>query len=185
QPTLSDMTPFELTFSHKIESMMSAIDHPEYRQVLVELLCIIAVILERNRELIFSDKLDLDELISTAFRQYCSDHEVVDKDDMTPFYELDDSDLTKNSTANYFARAVIDSLLNGIYVNRRKMTTFMPSDPLACMAVSESERSDNQGYNSCLKILERVILLGKVNMLLFCIYAFIWLKNAAKLYVII
>ncbi|OZC10490.1 phosphorylase kinase alpha/beta [Onchocerca flexuosa] len=150
QPTLSDMTPFELTFSHKIESMMSAIDHPEYRQILVELLCIIAVILERNRELIFSDKLDLDELISTAFRQYCSDHEIVDKDDMTPFYELDDSDLTKNSTANYFARAVIDSLLNGIYVNRRKMTTFMPSDPLACMAVSESERSDNQGYNSCL-----------------------------------
>lgn len=36
QPTLSYMTPFELTFSYKIESMMSAIDHPEYRQILVE-----------------------------------------------------------------------------------------------------------------------------------------------------
>ncbi|KAM3726600.1 putative phosphorylase b kinase regulatory subunit beta [Dirofilaria immitis] len=141
QPTLSDMTPFELTFSYKIESMMSAIDHPEYRQILVELLCIVAVILERNSELIFTDKLDLDKLIATAFRQYCSDHEIVDKEDMTPFYELDDSDLTRNSTANYFARAVIDSLLNGIYVNRRKMNTFMPNDPLACMPVSESERN--------------------------------------------
>lgn len=36
QPTLSDMTPFELTFAYKIESMMSAIEHPEYRQILVE-----------------------------------------------------------------------------------------------------------------------------------------------------
>lgn len=30
------MTQFELTFAYKIESMMSVIAHPEYRQVLVE-----------------------------------------------------------------------------------------------------------------------------------------------------
>ncbi|KAL3981501.1 Glycosyl hydrolases 15 family protein [Acanthocheilonema viteae] len=150
QPTLSDMTPFELTFSYKIESMMSAIEHPEYRQVLVELLCIIAIILERNSELVFSEKLDLDQLISTAFLQYCSDYEIGDKNDMTPFYELDDSNLTRNSTVNYFARAVIDSLLNGICVKQRKITTFMPSDPLSFATPSNSERSDNQGYNNCL-----------------------------------
>ncbi|VDK83214.1 unnamed protein product [Litomosoides sigmodontis] len=150
QPTLSDMTPFELTFSYKIESMMSAIEHPEYRQILVELLCIIAVILERNRELVFSEKLDLDQLISTAFLQYCSDHEIRDISDMSPFYELDDSNLTRNSTANYFARAVVDSLLNGICVNQRKITTFMPSDSPCCVPAPNSERSDNQGYNSCL-----------------------------------
>ncbi|VDM13790.1 unnamed protein product [Wuchereria bancrofti] len=158
QPTLSDMTPFELTFSYKIESMMSAIEHPEYRQILVELLCIVAVILERNSELIFSDKLDLDQvllfvfgrLISTAFRQYCSDHGIADGNDMTPFYELDDSDLSRNSTASYFARAVIDSLLNGICLSKRKITTFMPSDSLSSAPASNSERSDNQGYNGCL-----------------------------------
>ncbi|KAK6109710.1 Glycosyl hydrolases 15 family protein [Brugia pahangi] len=150
QPTLSDMTPFELTFSYKIESMMSAIEHPEYRQILVELLCIIAVILERNSELIFSDKLDLDQLISTAFRQYCSDHDIADGNDMTSFYELDDSDLSRNSTASYFARAVIDSLLNGICLTKRKITTFMPSDSLSCAPASNPERPDNQGYNGCL-----------------------------------
>uniref|UniRef100_A0A1I7VHF3 Phosphorylase b kinase regulatory subunit n=1 Tax=Loa loa TaxID=7209 RepID=A0A1I7VHF3_LOALO len=150
QPTLNDMTPFELTFSYKIESMMSTIEHPEYRQILVELLCIIAVILERNSELMFSDKLDLDQLISTAFRQYCSDHGIVNESDMTPFYELDDSGLSRNSTANYFARAVIDSLLNGICVSQRKITTFMPNHPLSCAPVCNSERSDNQGYNGCL-----------------------------------
>uniref|UniRef100_A0A915PP76 Phosphorylase b kinase regulatory subunit n=1 Tax=Setaria digitata TaxID=48799 RepID=A0A915PP76_9BILA len=167
QPTLSDMTPFELTFAYKIESMMSAIGHPEYRQVLVELLCIIAVILERNSELMFSDKLDLDQLISKAFRQYCSDHGIIDMNDMTPFYELDDSDLTRNSTANYFTRTVIDSLLNGICINRRKVTTFMPNDSLSYTNISSLKRSDNQGYTSCL-IPELVILCshmrGKINV---------------------
>ncbi|CAG9539143.1 unnamed protein product [Cercopithifilaria johnstoni] len=140
QPTLSDMTPFELTFSYRIESMMSTIEHPEYRQILVELLCIIAVILERNRELVFSEKLDLDQLISTAFLRYCSDYEIEDRNDMTPFYELNDSDLTRNSTANYFVRAVINFLLNGICVNQWEIPA----------SVSNSERSDNQGYSSCL-----------------------------------
>lgn len=39
QPTLSDMTQYELTFAYEIESMMSVIAHPEYRQILVEVKC--------------------------------------------------------------------------------------------------------------------------------------------------
>ncbi|VDM37266.1 unnamed protein product [Toxocara canis] len=143
QPTLSDMTQFELTFAYKIESMMSVIAHPEYRQVLVELLCIVAVILERNRELMFTGKLDCDHLVRRAFRRYCEEQGIQDQDDMTPFYQLDDSDLTARSTANYLARTVIDVLLSGATTGRRKLSTFMPCDKL-----STSDRPDEQ-INSC------------------------------------
>ncbi|VDK55544.1 unnamed protein product [Anisakis simplex] len=143
QPTLSDMTQFELTFAYKIESMMSVITHPEYRQVLVELLCIVAVILERNHELMFAGKLDCDRLVKSAFCRYCDDHGIEERNDMTPFYQLDDSDLTTNSTANYLARTVIEVLLSGTISGRRKLSTFMPSDKL-----STADRPDEQ-INSC------------------------------------
>uniref|UniRef100_A0A9J2P4L3 Phosphorylase b kinase regulatory subunit n=1 Tax=Ascaris lumbricoides TaxID=6252 RepID=A0A9J2P4L3_ASCLU len=144
QPTLSDMTQFELTFAYKIESMMSVIAHPEYRQVLVELLCIVAVILERNRELLFAGKLDCDRLVRTAFCRYCEEQGISDRNDMTPFYQLDDSDLTARSTANYLVRTVIDVLLSGATTGRRKLSTFMPSDKL-----STADRPDEQ-INSCI-----------------------------------
>ncbi|VDM99024.1 unnamed protein product [Thelazia callipaeda] len=175
QPTLSDMTQFELTFAYKIESMLSVIGHPEYRHVLVELLCIIAIILERNCELIFSDKLDLDQLIFSAFRLYCSENGIRDMDDMTPFYELDNSDFTKNSSANYLTRvyqisilfywydrrlkmcissarnfqSVVDCMLSGTLLNRRNTSTFMSGDSLRLTPMFLSERSDDQGYSSC------------------------------------
>lgn len=78
QPTLSDMTQFELNFSYKLEEMMSTIVHPEYRQLIVEvwysnlknvnyryllqLLCIVATVLERNPEVAFHDKFDCEEV---------------------------------------------------------------------------------------------------------------------------
>lgn len=36
QPTLSDMTEFELTFSYRIEEILSRITKPEYRQLTIE-----------------------------------------------------------------------------------------------------------------------------------------------------
>ncbi|WP_411016084.1 hypothetical protein, partial [Salmonella sp. s51884] len=53
QPTLSDMTKTDLNFALKIEEMFRQIAHPEYRQISVELLSVIATILERNPELQF------------------------------------------------------------------------------------------------------------------------------------
>jgi len=60
EPTLKVMTQQELDFSYKIESMMRNIAHPEYRMILVELLCIIATIMERNPEIYFVEVLDCD-----------------------------------------------------------------------------------------------------------------------------
>uniref|UniRef100_A0A0N5AQ64 Phosphorylase b kinase regulatory subunit n=1 Tax=Syphacia muris TaxID=451379 RepID=A0A0N5AQ64_9BILA len=130
QPTLNDMTKYELNFAYEIEGMMSVIAHPEYRQVVVELLCIIAIILERNPELVFSGKLDLDNLVKTAFNHFCDDMKIEDRKDMTPFYQLEDTDLTVNSTAYYLAKTVIDVLLGASSLNRRKRSMFMPNDVL-------------------------------------------------------
>lgn len=66
EPTLSVMTQQELNFSYKIESMMRNIAHPEYRQILVELLCIIATIMERNPEIYFVEALDCDSVRTRA-----------------------------------------------------------------------------------------------------------------------
>jgi phosphorylase kinase alpha/beta subunit len=99
------MTQQELNFSHKIEAMMGDIEHPEYRQLLVELLCIVATIMERNPEIFFVDAFNCDsvglplglwssysrfQLIKQAFGMFCEERRIKDRVDMTPFYELDE-----------------------------------------------------------------------------------------------
>ncbi|PIO70069.1 hypothetical protein TELCIR_08089 [Teladorsagia circumcincta] len=104
QPTLSDMTEFELTFAYKIEEMLSRIAHPEYRQLLVELLSIIATILERNPEVMFgSGAVDCDILIKQAFRLYADAQKIANKEDLTPFYQLENISL-HTSTATYLGK---------------------------------------------------------------------------------
>ncbi|RMC09066.1 hypothetical protein DUI87_14071 [Hirundo rustica rustica] len=74
QPTLSDMTMYEMNFSLLVEDMLQNIDQPQYRQIIVELLMVISVILERNPELEFQDKVDLDKVVQEAFHDFQKDH---------------------------------------------------------------------------------------------------------------
>jgi len=70
QPTLSNMTRTELNFSLLVEDMLFKIYRPEYRQIIVELLCIVNTILLRNPELRFKEKLDLDDVITQALSMF-------------------------------------------------------------------------------------------------------------------
>ena len=70
QPTLSNMTRTELNFSLLVEDMLFKIHRPEYRQIIVELLCIVNTILLRNPELRFKEKLDLDDVITQALSMF-------------------------------------------------------------------------------------------------------------------
>lgn len=65
-PTLSNMTRSEIKFALIVEQMLNHIQTPEYRQLVVELLCIVSTILLRNPELMFNQQLDLDVLIKEA-----------------------------------------------------------------------------------------------------------------------
>ncbi|XP_074695281.1 phosphorylase b kinase regulatory subunit beta isoform X1 [Strix aluco] len=115
QPTLSDMTMYEMNFSLLVEDMLQNIDQPEYRQIIVELLMVISVILERNPELEFQDKVDLDKVVQEAFHDFQKDHSSPKgdekQDDMTAFYNTHPAG--KKGTCSYLSKAVITLLLEG------------------------------------------------------------------------
>ncbi|XP_075570902.1 phosphorylase b kinase regulatory subunit beta isoform X8 [Pelecanus crispus] len=115
QPTLSDMTMYEMNFSLLVEDMLQNIDQPEYRQIIVELLMVISVILERNPELEFQDKVDLDKVVQEAFHDFQKDHSSPNgaekQDDMTAFYNT--HPIGKKGTCSYLSKAVITLLLEG------------------------------------------------------------------------
>ncbi|NXE35403.1 KPBB kinase, partial [Ptilorrhoa leucosticta] len=115
QPTLSDMTMYEMNFSLLVEDMLQNIDQPQYRQIIVELLMVISVILERNPELEFQDKVDLDKVVQEAFHDFQKDHSspkgAENQSDMTAFYNT--PPLGKKGTCSYLSKAVITLLLEG------------------------------------------------------------------------
>ncbi|NWZ34723.1 KPBB kinase, partial [Brachypodius atriceps] len=115
QPTLSDMTMYEMNFSLLVEDMLQNIDQPQYRQIIVELLMVISVILERNPELEFQDKVDLDKVVQEAFHDFQKDHNspkgAENRSDMTAFYNT--HPLGKKGTCSYLSKAVITLLLEG------------------------------------------------------------------------
>ncbi|NWU75159.1 KPBB kinase, partial [Onychorhynchus coronatus] len=115
QPTLSDMTMYEMNFSLLVEDMLQNIDQPQYRQIIVELLMVISVILERNPELEFQDKVDLDKVVQEAFHDFQKDHGspkgAENGNDMTAFYNT--HPLGKKGTCSYLSKAVITLLLEG------------------------------------------------------------------------
>uniref|UniRef100_A0A3B3Y5K7 Phosphorylase b kinase regulatory subunit n=1 Tax=Poecilia mexicana TaxID=48701 RepID=A0A3B3Y5K7_9TELE len=115
QPTLSDMTMYEMNFSLLVEDTLKNIVLPEYRQIIVELLMVVAVVLERNPELEFGDKVDLDSLVKEAFNDFQRDRSRFDgmekQDDMEVFYNT--PPLGKRGTSSYLTKAVMIQLLQG------------------------------------------------------------------------
>ena len=57
------MTDYELNFSLKVEQMLSKIEHPIYRQMVVEMFVIMNTILCRNPEFQFEDTIDVEKVI--------------------------------------------------------------------------------------------------------------------------
>ncbi|KAM6942623.1 phosphorylase b kinase regulatory subunit beta isoform 1-T1 [Xenentodon cancila] len=115
QPTLSDMTMYEMNFSLLVEDTLKNIVLPEYRQIIVELLMVVSIVLERNPELEFSDKVDVDGLVKEAFSDFQRDRsrfEGIEKqDDMEAFYNA--PPLGKRGTSSYLTKAVMIQLLQG------------------------------------------------------------------------
>ncbi|XP_039469272.1 phosphorylase b kinase regulatory subunit beta isoform X1 [Oreochromis aureus] len=115
QPTLSDMTMYEMNFSLLVEDTLKNIVLPEYRQIIVELLMVVSIVLERNPELEFSEKVDLDDLVKDAFSDFQRDRsrfEGMEKqDDMEEFYNT--PPVGKRGTSSYLTKAVMIQLLQG------------------------------------------------------------------------
>uniref|UniRef100_A0A673FJE7 Phosphorylase b kinase regulatory subunit n=1 Tax=Sinocyclocheilus rhinocerous TaxID=307959 RepID=A0A673FJE7_9TELE len=78
QPTLSDMTMYEMNFSLLVEDTLKNIVLPEYRQIIVELLMVVSVVLERNPELELQEAVDLDRLVKDAYADFQKDRSRLD-----------------------------------------------------------------------------------------------------------
>ncbi|XP_054626081.1 phosphorylase b kinase regulatory subunit beta isoform X3 [Dunckerocampus dactyliophorus] len=115
QPTLSDMTMYEMNFSLLVEDTLKSIVLPEYRQVVVELLMVVSIVLERNPELEFSNKVDLDGLVKEAFADFQRDGSRLESeekpDDMQAFYNT--PPVGQRGTSSYLTKAVMIQLLQG------------------------------------------------------------------------
>ncbi|XP_059369804.1 phosphorylase b kinase regulatory subunit beta isoform X1 [Carassius carassius] len=115
QPTLSDMTMYEMNFSLLVEDTLKNIVLPEYRQIIVELLMVVSVVLERNPELEFQEAVDLDWLVKDAFADFQKDRSRLDgsekQDNMEAFYNT--PALGKQGTCSYLTKAVMIQLLQG------------------------------------------------------------------------
>ncbi|XP_065164610.1 probable phosphorylase b kinase regulatory subunit beta isoform X2 [Atheta coriaria] len=107
QPTLSNMTKSEITFSLLVEEMLNHIQKPAYRQLVVELLSIVSTILCRNPELSFNQPLDLEQLVKDAATTYCNDFNISDVKISYLF------DINYTQSMGYLARAVVNNILNG------------------------------------------------------------------------
>nr|VZI30350.1 unnamed protein product [Spirometra erinaceieuropaei] len=71
-PTLLDMTPHDLNLVFQVECMMRSITDPAYRALFVETVMVIAVILERNEELSFTEVVDFRVVIENAIKDFAA-----------------------------------------------------------------------------------------------------------------
>ncbi|XP_075245973.1 phosphorylase b kinase regulatory subunit beta-like [Convolutriloba macropyga] len=75
QPTLSEMTNYDLKFSMLVEEMLQVVKSPNYRQILIEMMMITHTVFERNPELKCTEcVLNLDQLMEEAVSSYACDH---------------------------------------------------------------------------------------------------------------
>ncbi|KAF4522804.1 hypothetical protein B566_EDAN014848 [Ephemera danica] len=106
QPTLNNMSRSEINFALLVEKKLNRIQRPEYRQIIVELICIVSTILQRNPELTFRHELDLDQLVDEAYLMFCKDQAIAVGGDRQTFYAS-----SYQLTTGYLARATVNSVL--------------------------------------------------------------------------
>ncbi|XP_074596795.1 putative phosphorylase b kinase regulatory subunit beta isoform X2 [Brevipalpus obovatus] len=102
-PTLSEMTQHELNFALLIERRLGAISTPEYRQLCVEAIIVLHVVLERNVEICLYPGvgLDIDYIISESIQKYRETGKTIEE-----FYGEE-----RSVTSSYLARTILDVLL--------------------------------------------------------------------------
>jgi phosphorylase kinase alpha/beta subunit len=134
QPTLSDMTDYELNFSIKVEEMLSKINEPVLRQIVVEMFVIIHTILCRNPELKFTKAIEVEKMVEQAIHLYASDKNLVNSAHIS-FYNEKQS--INSGTTAYLSRVCIEYLLKSSILtgplntsNQTSNSTAVASSPI-------------------------------------------------------
>ena len=67
------MTPGELKFALSVEAALNRIPEPEYRQLVVEMLMVLSLVIEYNPDQTLGDTIDVDELVWEGHNFYLND----------------------------------------------------------------------------------------------------------------
>ena len=67
------MTSGELKFALRVESVLNTIPQPEYRQLVVEALMVLTLVVEHNLSPYLGEVLEVEELVHTANRLFLED----------------------------------------------------------------------------------------------------------------
>lgn len=67
------MTPGELKFALCVEAALNRIPEPEYRQLVVEMLMVLSLVVEYHPEQSLGDTIDVDELVWEGHNLYLKD----------------------------------------------------------------------------------------------------------------
>lgn len=67
------MTPGELKFALCVEAALNRIPEPEYRQLVVEMLMVLSLVVEYHPEQTLGDTIDVDELVWEGHNLYLKD----------------------------------------------------------------------------------------------------------------
>ncbi|KXJ17717.1 Phosphorylase b kinase regulatory subunit beta [Exaiptasia diaphana] len=109
-PTISDMTQNEINFQLKVEELLNGISNPEHRQLIVELIVVLATILQRNPEVKFEGCVDLDAILQDAINIFYVEQEKQGKPaTRESFYNTPSEG--KGGTTAYLTRALVNRLL--------------------------------------------------------------------------
>lgn len=68
-----EMTPGELKFALCVEAALNRIPEPEYRQLVVEMLMVLSLVIEYHPEQTLGDTIDVDELVRDGHKFYLKD----------------------------------------------------------------------------------------------------------------
>lgn len=73
------MTPGELKFALCVEAALNRIPEPEYRQLVVEMLMVLSLVIEYHPEQTLGDTIDVDELVFEGHNLYLKDQVIMSR----------------------------------------------------------------------------------------------------------
>uniref|UniRef100_F6QC59 Phosphorylase b kinase regulatory subunit n=2 Tax=Ciona intestinalis TaxID=7719 RepID=F6QC59_CIOIN len=89
--------------------MFAGLHRPEFRQLIMEMLMVTAIVLERNPEIKFQNTTDIDAVVGDAINEYKKDKQTDESaDEISEFCNLPSEILVQ-----YMVRSVVQSLLKG------------------------------------------------------------------------
>eukprot|EP00094_Tigriopus_californicus_P001874 TCALIF_01806-PB protein Name:"Similar to CG8475 Probable phosphorylase b kinase regulatory subunit beta (Drosophila melanogaster)" AED:0.09 eAED:0.09 QI:765/1/1/1/0.81/0.82/17/82/1165 len=115
QPTLTNMKRTDFSFAHLIETALNTFRQPEYKQLVVELFCVLTAFLRRNPEIEYVGKFCTDTLISEAIEMFKKDQDIPVDETMIFF------NAPVVTTSGYLARAIVNNVLRGSILTQSRL----------------------------------------------------------------